>query len=447
MSKTLESILGEYKDKTSESKKVWERLRKSIVDGVGCAGRYYRPYPLVVDKAEGSRIWDVDGNEYIDFYFDWGPLVLGHSNPKIVKALKEQAEKGTMYGLPYEKLADYVEELKKRYPADLFRLTNSGTEATLHAIRTARGYTGKDKIVKMEGGFHGIHNDVLVSFYPPVSKVGPSWAPSPYLDSSGVPSDTRKNTLVAPFNDIAALESLFRKHEGEIAAVIVEPVMLFHGVIPPKEGYLKNVRKLTEEYNVVLIFDEVKTGSKIAYGGACKYFDVVPDMLTLGKAIGCGLPIAAFGGKEEIMNEVSQQGSGVHIGTYNGNPLSISGGLAGLRSLTRDVYKKMDKLSEMLGDGIQDCLDDEGLTGRVQRVSSIGAVYLGISEEIRNFREAARVNIDLGWRYWLSMVNEGIFFSPGTGAGGNWHLSSVHTKRDIEKVLEKNKMIIQELSD
>ncbi len=447
MSKTLESILGEYKDKTSESKKVWERLRKSIVDGVGCAGRYYRPYPLVVDKAEGSRIWDVDGNEYIDFYFDWGPLVLGHSNPKIVKALKEQAEKGTMYGLPYEKLADYVEELKKRYPADLFRLTNSGTEATMHAIRTARGYTGKDKIVKMEGCFHGSHNDVLVSIFPPLGKAGPSWAPSQHLASSGVPANIKENTLIAPFNNIESLENLFKKHQGEIAAVIMEPVPMFMGVVPPMDGYLEAVRELTEEHNVVLIFDEVKTGCKIAYGGACEYFDIVPDMIALGKAIGCGLPIGAFGGKEEIMSEISHGGSGKHMGTYNANPLSISGGLAGLRSLTRDVYKKMDKLSEMLGDGIQDCLEDEGIIGRVQRVSSIGAIYLGIDEEVTNLREAASVDMALGWRYWLSMLNEGILFSTGTGAGGNWHLSSVHTKQDIEEVLEKNRVVLQQIKD
>lgn len=441
-------ILENYLKRTSKSKGLWEEARRLIPGGANSGFRYYEPYPIFTDKAIGSNLWDADGNKYIDLCMSFGAALIGHSNPKVIEIVRGQLERGTMYALPHKLTSLYVSEIKRRYPPmEMMRLTNSGTESTMHAIRVARSYSGKDKIVKFEGCYHGVHDNVLISVHPPLGKIGPSWAPVPYIQGSGIPVNTLKNVLVAPFNDIEALERLFRKHEGEIGTLIMEPVPMNMGVVPPKKGYLEEVRRLTEEHNVVLIFDEVKTGCKIAPGGATEYYGVEPDMITLSKSIGGGFSLGAFGGRAEVMGEISPIGRTFHGGTYNANPVSVSAGLTGLtKVLTDDATSRMNKLGDKLAKGAGDLIKDTKIKARVQHVGSAGTIYFGLTEEVLNLRMAMKVDPKAGWNFWFALLNNGVITPPGLMAQGEqWHLSVMHNDEDIEKALEATHEALEQI--
>jgi len=431
-----EETIEEYIARTPKSKKRWEEAREVIPGGVGSSVRYFNPYPFFISKAKGSRIWDVDGNEYIDYLMGYGINITGHAHPIIVDAVKEQLEKATAYTIPHEKSFLYIKELLRRFPMmDMFQFANSGTEATMHAVRIARAYTGKDKIVKIEGTYHGQHDYVLVSVQPPLAKTGPKWAPTPHVYSDGVPADTAKNTLIAPYNNVEAMENLFKKHEGEIAAVIMEPVMLNCGVILPKPDYLKDIRKLTEEYNVVLIFDEVKTGCRIAAGGASEFYKIKPDLVTLAKAIGGGLPLAVFGGKRDIMETIGPVGRTSHGGTYCANPLSVSAGLACLtKVMTNKMYKYITDLGEKLNKGIRDMIEDTDVKACVNGIGPVGYVFF-IETAPVDFRTAAVNDLDKTWEFWFNMVNKGVL-PWGPLQFEEWYMSIAHTKEDIAKTIE-----------
>ena len=290
----LEKELATYESRTPSSREALKKAQPRMPLGVASNFRSYEPWPLYIKDAKGTHIHDLDGNEYIDFNLCFGALMAGHCHPAVVKAVQERLETGTMYGMPHTLEFDLADEICQRFPMDQVRFGSSGTEVTMHAIRLARGFTGRDKIIKMEGAYHGVHDSVLVSMKPKPELRGPDDRPTQVPAASGVPMDTVKNTLVAQFNDLAAVERLFAENPGQIACIIVEPIMMNIGVCMPVEGYLEGLREICTREGALLIFDEVKTGAKLGRGGACEYFNIKADLITLAKSIGGGFPLAAF---------------------------------------------------------------------------------------------------------------------------------------------------------
>lgn len=430
-----------YKEQTSQSKHLFKKAKTYLPEGIGGSAAPYDPYPFFVERAKGSRVWDVDGNEYLDFNMCWGVMFTGHAHPKLNQALKEQIEKGTMYGLPHEETIEVAKELTNRFPIEKLRFCNSGSEATLYAARLARRFTGKDKIVKIEGAYDGVADPLHVSKIPPVGKAGPSNRPSSVSHGKGIPRDTIKNTLVAPFNDIKVMKEIFEKHLGEIAAVLIEPVMMNSGVIPPEEGYLKDLRSLTREYNIPLIFDEVKTGVKIAPGGACEYYDIKPDIVCLAKAIGGGLPISAVGGKKEIIEGIGDEGL---FGTFSANPLSIRAAKVTLKEiLTKEKYTKVEKLGKLLLSGYEDIIEDNELKAIVQGINGVGGI-LFTQDPVRDYRDWIQVDKEQHYQHWLSMVSEGVI-PMAFGSDEEWLVSVQHTEADIQEHLEVFKEVAASL--
>src|SRR5438552_13055781 len=324
---------AEFRKRTPGSQKIHKRAESSLPMGVSSSFQAILPYPLFVDRVEGSRIWDIDGNEYVDFHLGFGSLLVGHSHLVLVEALRDQLGKGSLYALPCPDTVYLAEEMVRRFaPIEQVRFCNSGTEATMDALRLARAHVGRDKIVKIEGSYHGHHDTVLMSTKPPIEAAGPADRPNSVPASKGIPSDVKNNIIIAPFNDPEALERILSEHEGEVAAVISEAVLMNVGIILPDESYLKNVREITRRHGVLLIFDEVKTGITVAPGGITELYPVEPDLICLAKSIGGGTPIGAFGGRAEIMARVNHE-EVLHLGTFNGNPMSMRAGLVTLTQL------------------------------------------------------------------------------------------------------------------
>lgn len=441
-----EETIKEFVTRTPKSKQLWMEAKDVLPGGVASTLRFTEPYPLFIERGKGSRLWDVDGNEYIDFDNGCGVVLAGYANPIINNAVKEQLERASFFTPPHEKITLFARELLRRWPMmGMFRLTNSGTESTMHAIRLARAHTGKDKIVKIEGAYHGVHDYLLVSYHPPIAKSGPAWAPSTHLESDGIPIDTIKNTVVAPFNDIKAMENLFKRNEGEIAAVITEPVLLNCGCILPKEGYLRDLRELTEENNILLIFDEVKTGCRLAPGGASEFYKVEPDIVTLSKAVGGGFPLGAFGAKKEIMERLVPGGPTIHGGTYNGSAVPVAAGLAFLKEvLTDEAYKHINDVGGELLNGIKDIVNDRGIKAKVNGTNFFGQIFF-TEEEVVDYRTAVRTNDEgMSMELWLSMINKGVIPWP-LGPWENWFVSLAHTKEDIAKTLEAYDTVLSKI--
>jgi len=443
----MNTYVEEYIKRTRKSKSLYEEAVKHLPGGVATPIRTFDPYPFYAARAKGSKIWDVDGNEYIDYNNCYGVIIAGHANPVVEKAVKEQIEKGLIFGLPEEKEALLVKELKRRYPMmDMFRFTNSGSETTMYSLRIARAYTGKDKIVKMEGSYHGSHDYLMISHQPPLGKMGPAWAPTPFVHSDGIPKDTAKNTLVAPFNDAGALENILRKHEAEVAAVIMEPVIGNCGVLLPEKGYLEDVRTLTRKYNVVLIFDEVKTGLRIAPGGASEYFGVDPDIVCLAKVLGGGMSLGAFGATKDISSEIFPLGGAMHFGTYNGHPVSVAAGLAVLTQvLTDEAYEKLNLLGDRLRKGMRDILERSGIPAKVQGIGSMATILFNELDQITNYREAIRSDKEFFMKYWMGCVTKGVIMM-----GPKWSeesvLTTAHTESDIDQTLSVIDDTLKELT-
>jgi glutamate-1-semialdehyde 2,1-aminomutase len=427
----LEREIEQYQLRTPGSKALWEKARKVMPMGTASNSRMYEPYPIFIDHAEGSKVWDVDGNEYIDHNLSFGALVVGHCNPTVMSAVAKQLTIGTMYGISHALESDLAEEICRRFPfMDRVRFSNSGTECTLHALRLAKAFTGNPKIVKMEGAYHGLHDAVMVSVKPNEEQWGPN-VPSAVPASAGVDLEDSQ-TLVAQFNDADCLEQVLKQAQGEVAAVIIEPVMMNIGVLPPKPGYLQEVRRLCKQYGALLIFDEVKTSS-MSYGGAAEYYHVVPDIVCLSKSIGGGLPLAAFACTEEIA-EVIETRKMMHAGTYNANPVVIAAGLAALRDvLTPEKYERMRALSDRLADGYREILTAAGVSGIVTNAGINGAVTFGV-ESVSNYREWTRMNTEM-WRcFWFGMVNRGVIAQPYWW-DEQWTISVAHTDEDVDKHL------------
>ncbi len=444
----LDENIEVFKQRTPGSAKHIELASERIPAGVGSNLRYYDPYPLVIERAEGSRIWDVDGNEYIDFAMNMGAQFIGHANPKINEAITKQAPLGTMYTMAHQLELGLAEELHRRYPMlEQVRFTNSGTEATMHVLRVARSYTNNDKIIKIEGCYHGAHDDVLISVKPElIGRSGHPKYPATVFSSRGIPDSKLEEVLVVPFNDLDSVRDLLEENFNEIAAIMIEPVMLNAKIILPDPGYLQGLRKMADEYNILLIFDEVKTGCRLAPGGACEYFDVQPDLVCLAKAIGGGLPLGAFGGRADVMAEISE-GRVVHAGTYNTNPLVMRAGLTTLTEiLTDEVYDQVTSLSGRLAEGYRQTLNKYHIAGQVVEISPCGAVAF-TDKSFKNWRELLlHENEPLFDTYWFGMVNEGIIPQP-FGFEEQWSISIQHTEADIDQHIEAFEKIAPQLAE
>lgn len=441
---------GAYRARSPRSAALHERARRSLPLGVASSFQSYSPYPLFMTDARGSRIKDADGNSYIDFDMAFGVLAAGHSHPLLAEALAYRVANGTCYTFPVEDGIILAEEIKRRFGADLVRFSNSGTEATMDAVRVARGFTGREKIVKFEGGYHGHHDDVLVSIQPPRELMGPADAPTSVPASAGLPHSRIAETVVAPYNDPVALEAILERHRGQIAAILIEPVQFNIGVVPPLPGYLERVRELATAHGAVLIFDEVKTGVVLAYGGATEHFGVQPDLFCLAKSIGGGIPIGAFGGRGDVMSvieklpEASGSGTAVaqttisggatrvaHLGTFNGNPLSMAAGVTVLtRILTRDVYPPLHALAERLTVGCARVIEEYGLPGYAINAGPKGCVMF-TPARVTNYRDFIGLDGDLWEASFFFLANRGVLLPPGPD--DQWTLSVQHSEADIDR--------------
>ncbi|MEN4016844.1 MAG: glutamate-1-semialdehyde 2,1-aminomutase [Methanobacterium sp.] len=407
-----------------KSEELFKEAKNYLPGGVDSPVRAYKPFPFFVRYGKGSKIFDVDGNDYIDYCLAYGPLVLGHANYKIVSEVKKQLENGTAFGVPAEKEIELAKLVIEKVPcAEMVRFVNSGTEATMSAIRLARAATGKKKIVKFEGSYHGAHDSVLV-------KSGSGAVGLP--DSPGIPEETTKNTVLIPFNDEEALLDLVKK-EDDIAAIIVEPVMANIGCITPKNGYLKFLRKITEESNIILIFDEVITGFRIAEGGAQEYFDVTPDLVTLGKILGGGFPMGALAGKKDLMEMIAPSGSVYQAGTFNGNPVSVTAGLAMLKELNSGFYNKLNKKGNKMRKGLRNILYDNSIDYKVAGLSSMFQVYF-TEEEVYDYTSAKSADTEKFSQYFHELLKNGVFIPPSQFEC--CFLSSMHNNEEIERTLE-----------
>ncbi len=392
--------------------------------------------PIFMERGKGSKIYDIDGHEYIDYVLSWGPLILGHADDRVVEALKKTTELGTSFGAPTEienKLAKLVTE---RVPSiEMLRMVNSGTEATMSALRVARGYTGRDKILKFEGNYHG-HGDSLLI------KAGSGVATLGLPDSPGVPESIAQNTITVPYNDLESARYVFEQYGDDLAAVIIEPVSGNMGVVPPDESFLQGLRTLTEDNGTVLIFDEVMTGFRVGYNCAQGHFNVTPDMTCLGKVIGGGLPVGAYGGRREIMERVAPVGDIYQAGTLSGNPLAMTAGYETLSAMTEDQYAKISKKVDRLMEGFQGAATENNIPFTVNRAGSMVGFFFN-QEPVTNFETASQSNLEMFASYYRGMIEEGIFLPPSQFEG--LFLSAAHSDEDIERTIEAAKKVFATL--
>ncbi len=433
MHQQLQREIDTFKKRTPRSAEAHRHNLQRLPLGVASNYRAYDPYPIFVKEGQGSKFRDLDGNEYIDHNLCFGALMAGHCHPAVMKAVEKRLHTGTMFGMPHDMEWELAEEICARFPIEMLRFGNSGTEATLHAIRLARAATGRDKILKFEGGYHGLHDAALVSVKPKAEEVGDFNAPNSVTAGLGVPKASLANVPVASFNDLASVEHRFKQFPGEIAAVILEPIMMNVGMCMPEAGFLEGLRTLCDANGALLIFDEVKTGAKLCWGGASEFFGVKPDMICLAKSIGGGLPLAAFGASREVMDLISQH-KVFHGGTYNTNPVSMAAGLATFREvLTRDNYAHVDKLSHKLADGYRKTAEKAGLNAYIVVAGANGALMFA-PQEVRNYRDWLKVDTELWQQYWFGMVNRGVMPQPYWW-DEQWTISVQHTDADIDKHL------------
>jgi len=416
-----ERELVRYSERTTRSQAANERARKVLPLGVSSSFQAYDPYPVVMASAEGAWMEDVDGNRYVDYDMGFGALFAGHVHPAVRRAVEAQLGAGTLFVNPCEANAEVAELLGERYGLPLWRFTNSGTESTMDAIRVARAATGRTKIVKVEGGYHGHHDEVMVSMKPSLDAAGPAHAPRSVPSSAGISPSIVAETIVVPFNDPEALERALAG--GDVACFIVEPAMENIGICAPQPGYLAAVREITERHGTLLIFDEVKTGITAGWSGAAGAVGVQPDLVALAKSIGGGLPLGAFGGKREYMDEITT-GRVVHLGTYNGNPLCMAAARAVLAEVcspettTATIERNARLISAC--DGI---IADAGLPAHTVQFGAKGCITWA-PEPIRNYRDYKATDFDLAYAQWIHGINRGVLLPPGLDE--QWLISVMH---------------------
>jgi glutamate-1-semialdehyde 2,1-aminomutase len=414
-------------DKTrNRSKQIFDRAREVLVGGVNSPVRAFGSVggtPVIVDRAAGAKLWDADGNSYIDYVCSWGALILGHADPGVVAALADQARRGTSYGMTCELEVELATMLARAIPSlERIRFVSSGTEATMSAIRLARAAAGRDLIVKFEGGYHG-HGDSFLA------KAGSGLATLGIAASPGVPQAVAALTLDAPYNDLAAVEELFQAHPDAIAAVIVEPVAANMGVVPPAPGFLEGLRDLTRRHGALLIFDEVITGFRLCYGGAQTYFKIEPDLTTLGKIIGGGLPVAAYGGRRDLMERVAPLGPVYQGGTLSGNPLAMRAGIETLKRLSAPgFYESLDRKGAQLAAGITKALAETGVAGQVAHVGSLLTLFF-TGDPVRNYSDARKSDTKKFAAFFQGMPQRGILLAPSQFEA--LFVSAAHTEENI----------------
>ena len=419
--------------KDTRSKELYERAKVHIPGGVNSPVRAFRAVnrtPRFMESAKGDRIIDADGNEYIDYVCSWGPGILGHAHPQVIKKVMDSCENGLTFGAPTEKEVILAELISELIPSmEVSRLVSSGTEAVMSAIRAARGFTGRDKIVKFRGCYHGHSDSLLV-------KAGSGALTTSVPDSAGVPKDDTKNTLVAEYNDKDSVQKLFDENKDQIAAVIVEPVAANMGLVLPEEGFLEFLREITKDHGSLLIFDEVITGFRLAFGGAAEYFGVTPDMVTYGKIIGAGMPVGAYGGRREIMEMVSPAGPVYQAGTLSGNPIAMAAGLTQLKYLYehQEVYKELEEKGQKLYGGIEEILKEAGSEYHVNHVSSLGSLFFA-KEEVVDYTSAKSSDTKAFADYFLAMLKQGIHLAPSQFEA--MFLSTAHSDEVLEDTLTK----------
>jgi glutamate-1-semialdehyde 2,1-aminomutase len=414
-----------YSERTRASQVATDRARKVLPAGVPSSFQAYDPHPIVVRHASGSRMFDVDGNEYVDYDMGFGALFAGHMHPAVRRAVEAQLDHGTLYVTPCELDAEVGELLADRYEMPMWRPTNSGTEATMDAIRLARGATKREKIVKVEGGFHGHHDEVMISNKPPLDKAGPADAPISVPQSAGITRGTVADVIVIPYNDPDALERALAN--DDVACFIVEPVMENIGICLPLPGYLEAVREITARHGTLLIFDEVKTGITAGYGGATGKLGVQPDLIALAKSIGGGFPVGAFGGKREYMNLITT-GEVLHLGTYNGNPLVMAAVKATLtEACTRPVVEATIARNARLVAACDAVIQRSGIPAHTVEFGAKGCITWS-REPVRNYRDYKATNFDLAFAQWIHGINRGVLLPPGLDE--QWLISVAHDDAD-----------------
>ena len=417
-----------------------EKAKMMIPAGVNSPVRAYLSVggnPPFIREARGARITDVDGNTYIDYVASWGPMILGHAHPKVIEALKAAVERGTSYGAPTLLEVEMAEEIVSAVPSmDWVRMVSSGTEATMSALRLARGFTGRSKIVKFEGCYHGHVDSLLV-------KAGSGGMTFGTPDSAGVPEGLAKETLIARYNDLASVEALFSKYPDEIAAVIVEPIAGNMGMIPPQKGFLEGLRAITSKNDALLIFDEVITGFRVGFSGAQGRYGIDPDLTCLGKVIGGGLPVGAFGGKSEIMQAIAPLGPVYQAGTLSGNPLAVTAGLMTLRVLKEEgVYELLEEKGAYLARGVKEAFESAGIPVQSHRIGSMFCNYF-TETPVVDYDTAKQSDTERFAKYFMGLLDAGIYVAPSQFETG--FVSLAHTREDMDRTIETVARVVKNL--
>ena len=430
------------KIRNRNSIKNFEDAKKLIPGGVNSPARAFKSVecnPIFISKAKGSKIYDVDGNSYIDFVSSWGPMILGHSDNDVINTINNVSFNGTSYGAPTIVETKMANKITEMVPSiEKVRMVNSGTEATMSAIRLARGFTKKDLIIKFSGNYHGHGDSFLISAGSGAMTLGKP-------DSPGVTSNIAKDTLIAEFNNIDSVSYFFQKFKNKISAVIVEPVAGNMGVVLPKNNFLEKLRLITKENNSLLIFDEVMTGFRLSSGGAQKLYNIIPDITTLGKIIGGGLPVGAYGGRKEIMNFLSPDGPVYQAGTLSGNPLAMSAGLCILNKLNSKVYNSLEKKSKTIHDGIMNNIKETGTNALVNREGSMLTLFFTNKTEINNYNDAKSCDLKLFAKYFKFMLEHGIYLPPSQFE--SLFISDAISYEEIKYFLEVNKKALKHINN
>jgi len=424
---------GRFLERQPRSRALLERAGRSLAGGVTSSWQISRPQAVWISHGRGSRVWDADGIEYVDLHGGYGVMAVGHAHPAVVAAVSGRVAKGTHFAQPTAEAIVVAEELARRFGLPLWRFANSGTEATMDAVHLMRAITGRSRIVKVEGCYHGHHDSVQVSVYQPLEELGPAHGPASAVASSGIPAEIVELTSVVPFNDLEVAEKVFATHPDEIAGMLLEPVMMNAGIIPPQHGYLEGLQELTRRHGALLAFDEVKTGVTAAPGGAVERYGVTPDIVCLAKAIGGGLSTAAIGGTREVMDHITS-GRYDQVGTFNGNPLAMAAAGAALTEvLTPDAYRRIDRLQRRMVEGVEQVLDRTGLPAYVVAVGAKGCVTFSPTP-VRNYRDFLAIDDRWSHCHWLYQHNGGVFLPPW-GKAEQWLLSVQHTDEDVDRFL------------
>ncbi len=428
--------------KRTKSKNLYAKAKNLIPGGVNSPVRAFKAVgstPLFISKAAGSKIWDVDGNRFIDYVMSWGPLILGHSHPEVISAVKKALKNGTSYGAPTEIEIKIAELIKKMMPSiELVRMVNSGTEATMSAIRLARAYTGRKKVIKFEGCYHGHADSFLV-------KAGSGATTLGIPSSPGVPDEIASLTLNAKYNDIESVQRLIDENKGEIACIIVEPVAGNMGVVLPKNNFLQKLREICDRENIVLIFDEVITGFRLAPGGAQEYFGVRADLTTLGKIIGGGFPVGAYGGKKEIMEMVAPSGPVYQAGTLSGNPVAMTAGYTTLKILyeqRKTVYKNLNEKAKYLAEIFRKISSENGLKVQINQIGSMLTLFFA-ENEVYDYDSALKSDTKMYARFFNLMLENGVYLPPSQFEA--MFLSTAHSERDIEMTIDAFEKVVKKI--